>query len=110
LKAYRKEGFVKIPESIKKATQEYRDECDTLQEFIDDEYAVGIENKCKLSELRKVYNRWLKENHCHHAHYTPQELRKQLIKKGIEVMNGKVHTNYCYGIELPTTGEKGEII
>jgi len=57
-----KENRLGIPEEVKKATQEYRDEMDVLAEFISTMCIENPEIKSTTKELYQAYCKWCEEN------------------------------------------------
>jgi putative DNA primase/helicase len=64
LEGFRKwrENRLGIPEEVKKATQEYRDEMDVLGEFISTMCIENPEIRTATKELYQAYCNWCKEN------------------------------------------------
>ncbi|MGD1042170.1 MAG: phage/plasmid primase, P4 family [Sedimentisphaerales bacterium] len=69
-----------VPESIRDATQQYRDEQDPLRDFFEDECIFGPTAYVTVADLRKQYETWAGANG---QKYTlgPREFNKRLTDK-----------------------------
>ncbi|PSH02784.1 MAG: hypothetical protein CXZ00_15655 [Acidobacteria bacterium] len=79
LRQWRKQGL-NDPQEVLAATQEYRDEEDALQLFIEEECEVSTRVATQASTLYRAYNRWVKEA----GEYVmgTKEFSKRLQEKG----------------------------
>lgn len=59
---WRLDGGLKIPTAVKEATEEYQDEMDVLNAFIEECCEVGADKKVLNSDLYKAYKEWCDRN------------------------------------------------
>jgi len=100
IKLYRKEKFRKLPEKVKIATSSYIDECDKLQEFIDEKCTMGEKFRVKGTAIMEQYNTWLRKNGPKMVSLSNKEFYQLLKDKNIEVKPGQGGAVACYGIGL----------
>lgn len=99
---WQQNGGLTTPEAVRKATNAYRSEMDTLGDFLRECCVRGDAEKVAASELYESYSGW-----CRHNGYTVWGGRKlggELRSRGIPLWesNGK---SYRRGIDLTLTGE-----
>ena len=95
LRQWREQGL-NDPKEVLAATQEYRDEEDALQLFIEEECAVSTRVATQASTLYQAYNRWVKEA----GEYVmgTKEFSKRLQEKGF------IKTKKPYGFSYQGIG------
>ncbi|MDZ4181820.1 MAG: phage/plasmid primase, P4 family [Candidatus Cloacimonadaceae bacterium] len=83
-KLYRKEGLKQLPQSLATAMEDYKHECDTLEQFIE-EKCVKMEGKrLPLSSFTNAYNEWAGVNGVGKS--TSRRLGDEMRKNGYEVV------------------------
>lgn len=94
------------PEIVRGATDEYREESDTLGQFFDERVTFGVEEKCARSDLRLQYEQW-----CAEAGHKPlgakriaARLREKGVANGKDYSNGKTRDGWK-GVSLKLTTE-----
>ena len=98
------------PEQLITALQKYRKDYDTLAEFIVECSSNPLEDrevgqmKCRISELRQVYQRWCQENG--YRAMNSRNLRNELEKKGYVIKPGAQGLTYVYGISVEMIDNK----
>jgi len=60
---WQRAGGLQAPESVRAATDEYRDEEDTVTQFIDEHCVISPDARVGHRELYKEYTRWAKDLH-----------------------------------------------
>jgi len=101
---WQKEGM-KVPDDVKYAIDDYKNEMDPVQRFIDDECIVSETCKVKISELYTCYTDWSHEN----KEYVLStiKLSKRLVEKGFKKERNK-HGRYWQGIGIVDTEHQEE--
>ncbi len=61
-RSYRDEGGIRAPETVQAATREWRDEVDTIGQFVADECFLAAQHTVKSSRLYGRWKQWCKEN------------------------------------------------
>jgi putative DNA primase/helicase len=59
---WRYHGGLTLPEAVKGATEEYRDEMDVLNDFIEECCEVGANKTVLTSDLYRTYKEWCERN------------------------------------------------
>jgi putative DNA primase/helicase len=77
--AWQKEG-IKTPAKVMAATDDYKDEMDVIQQFIDDCCFVGEKYTAKVNGLYEEYCKWCDENNVHET--SSIKFTKKLKDKG----------------------------
>lgn len=84
------------PETVKAATQEYRDESDTLGQFFEERCNFGDGHTCARADLRLQYEQW-----CTEAGHKPvgakkiaARLREKGVTAGLEYSTGKTRDGW----------------
>lgn len=87
---YRKNGLGDYPQSVKVALEEYRDECDILAQFMQENYQNMPEQKVALKNLTARFNEWAPQNghKTSESHRLGKLLRQHDYK--IETGNGRL--------------------
>lgn len=88
--AWQSEGL-NPPESVRKASQTYRNDNDIVEEFIEDKCDIGINNSVKASDLYKCYSRWCDENGHYAISNTKFGIRMTKKYKKVRKNNGRVY-------------------
>ncbi|WP_333861988.1 phage/plasmid primase, P4 family [Clostridium sp.] len=103
---WQKEGM-EVPEDVKLAIDDYKNEMDPVQRFIDDECIVSETCKVKISELYTCYTDLCHEN----KEYVLStiKLSKRLVEKGFEKERNK-HGRYWSGIGILDTEHQEEFV
>jgi len=117
---YYQQGNLTIPESLTKVLNKHMKEFDNLAEFIVEcsdnplEDRAPSDMKCRITELRKVYEIWCKDN----GYYplNTRNFRRELEKKGYQIKKGPHGYIFVYGIAVttidnqPTMSVSGDIL
>lgn len=97
--AWQREGL-EIPDSIKDASKEYRNEMDQIQAFVDDCCDVGKNYQVKASELFRNYDDWAAETNNYKYNVTrfgakiANKFEKVRKRDGNYYIGLKIHENY----------------
>jgi putative DNA primase/helicase len=86
------------PDEVRKATEGYQAEMDTLQEFIDACCFKHKEAKIKASILLEAYGKWSGET------VTPKAFTQRLVAKGYPSERGTGGAAFYKGVGLPSGG------
>lgn len=86
LKAWKADGL-KIPDHIRAATSDYRDEMDIILSWMDECCAVAPDVSCMKTSLYDSYKYWCTENG--HRYLAANKFTRQLGDKGIRVAPDK---------------------
>jgi phage/plasmid-associated DNA primase len=103
-KRYKTEGMKVLPPSMQKAMAEYTQECDSLRQFIEEQYVIengelGMENAAvKLKDFTANYNAWCKENNYRSSN--SRTLAGELRSAGYEVDRGHSNALYIRGMGI----------
>lgn len=102
MRLYRAEKL-EPPESVEKATEEYRHDSDKIEQFIDEcVHEVGGNACVSTKQLYRRYVRWCFENGVYAESQTrfTQAMRNKgyIVKKAYSAIGG--HSNHVMGIEL----------
>ncbi len=73
---------IKTPEKVLAATDDYKDEMDVIQTFIDDCCVVGERYTAKINDLYSAYCKWCDDNNVHEL--SSIKFTKKLKDKGFE--------------------------
>ena len=96
----KQDGF-EIPETIQRATNEYKQSQDIFKMFIDEEcQKVDEKEYDKLKDLRISYNRFCDENRMNSCQKNPIEFKKLLSDYGYKNGKGFHNDNIVYGLML----------
>lgn len=93
---------LKEPKEILEAVQEYRDECDDLQQFIDDYCILKHDAYVTNKDLTDAYNRWSNSN------LTPKKFSLKFNEKARHIgvtQARKTYGTFWRGIGLPAGAE-----
>lgn len=97
-KNYLKEGMGDIPEKMRQAMEEYKEECDIIQQFMDQECKVVNNKSVSLKYFTKKYNDWRIANG--HREIYSTKVKKELQGKNIRVENGTGNKMTVFGLEI----------
>jgi len=95
---YQKERLNPYPEAVSIAINEYAEECDTLKQFISENYVTISTANTLMKDFTTRYNEWCKLNH-----YPPSNSRtlaSELRNEGWRVENGNYNKMIINGIGL----------
>ena len=94
-----------IPDVVKDATDEYRDENDTIGDFftylMSQGWAVSKNNgkeKCELKNLYEIYKTYIEESGAYLAYKGTKQLSKAIKEAGWTVSKGSGNKTYVYGV------------
>jgi putative DNA primase/helicase len=98
---------LKIPESIRAATQDYRDEQDPLKDFFENECEFGANCYIAVTAFRQWYDDWAKKTGLKYT-LAPQQFNARLRDKNCEQKTkdtttdtGKIEPTRCWiGVTL----------
>ena len=91
---WQKEGMT-IPDIVKYSTDDYRNDMDPVQRFLDDECIVSETCKSKISELYDSWENWAKKNNEYVL--SSIKLGKKLVEKGFKKVK---NTNGWYWLGI----------
>jgi len=99
------ENGLAMPEKVRLATQEYRDEVDTVAQFLDDHCVLSADARVTHLELYKAYTKWCKD-----LRLWPEGSRAfgKAVKSRFEsnkMTNGMTY----FGIGLPLNAPAGQL-
>lgn len=77
---WRQNGLDNEPEIIKEQREEYREEMDMVQRFINDCCVVDSTRKESFSDLWDTFNRWAIKNKENSSHYTSTQFGRDIVK------------------------------
>ncbi|MFP3976011.1 MAG: phage/plasmid primase, P4 family, partial [Dehalococcoidia bacterium] len=97
---WQQEGL-KTPDRVRAATDDYRREMDSIEQFIDDCCVVEATASVKSSTLYEFFRTWASDN----GEYTlsGKKFSNRLVEKGFEKKKAKNGVQFC-GLGLPVTG------
>ena len=113
MKLYQQDMKMTIPDELHQVLKKHRKDFDNLSEFIIECSENPLEDrdvgdmKCRITELRKVYETWCRDNGYHPMN--SRNLRKELEKKGYTVKKGSYGYIYVYGISVVTVDNKASM-
>jgi len=81
LAMWRGEGLG-MPDSVRRATSDYRSEMDVLGEFIDESCVISTTAEVTVAALYEAYTRWCEQNH--EKAIKKRTLGERLIEKGFD--------------------------
>lgn len=93
---WQREG-TEIPDKVKEAINDYRDEMDTIEHFLDDCCLIGDQYTANVGDLYDRYCEWCSENREHEL--SSIKFTKKLKEKGYEQGRNMV-TRYWKGLGL----------
>jgi putative DNA primase/helicase len=98
LKSWKEEGLQSFPQAVKEATDEYKEDSDTIGQWFEQKMIKHPASSIKSSEAHKDYKNWCLEN----GYYG---VGNKVFKAGLEEMgfriNKKSDGNYWEGFGLP---------
>ena len=97
--SYKEKGLM-VPDIVSSATQEYREETDTLGAFIDENCVLDKEHKCALKNFTKAYIKWCEENNEYAAEKTSKQIAGLLRSRGFDAKKGTGNRTYIWGLDL----------
>ena len=89
-----------IPDIVSSATQEYREETDTLGAFIYENCVLDKEHKCTLKNFTKAYIKWCEENNEYAATKKNKQIASLLRARGFDAQKGTGNRTYIRGVDL----------
>lgn len=78
---YSANGQIFVPDTVKKATAEYREESDVLAGFISDCCEIGNQHWCYTSELYQVYLQWSSNNSDNIIYKNQHSFTKAIVER-----------------------------
>lgn len=95
-----KEGL-EMPDEVKKATEEYRQESDSIQAFLDEcTISAGPLIQTPLKELWAKYFKWCEDNGERPAVANSRQFSIVLREKGLEIRNGTRNVTTIFGLSM----------
>ena len=101
--SYAENGLI-VPEAVSSATQDYREETDTLGVFINEKCQVGEDWECLLKDLYNSYKEWCENNKEYATAKNSRQLAGLLRERGFDVCRGTGNKNYVIGL-IPSLEE-----
>ncbi len=99
---------LKMPDSVRDATRDYRTEMDVILSFLDSNVEYGPDNKVKVGELYSSYEQWCVDSH---ERVTPKRQFEQKLKeRGYETKAGSGNVKYWHGFRLSLEGETSAMV
>ena len=95
-----------MPEKLKDAGNKYRNEMDTLGQFIEDKCNVNPDYSVKVSELHSEYQKWSEENLTTNKVLGLKSFSQKMEERFIK--DKRRDANYFIGIELDIFSTKEE--
>lgn len=95
-----------MPEKLKEAGNKYRNEMDTLGQFIEDKCNVNPDYSVKVSELHSEYQKWSEENLTTNKVLGLKSFSQKMEERFIK--DKRRDANYFIGIELDIFSTKEE--
>lgn len=89
-----------MPDAVKKATEEYRQESDSIQAFLDEQTLRTTYSKVPLKDLWQSYTVWCETNGERRVGSSNREFAAILREKGLDVKAGAKGLAFVYGLEL----------
>ena len=107
--SYCENGLV-VPDAVSSATQDYREETDTLGVFINETCQVGEGWECLLKDLYKSYKEWCENNNEYATAKNSRQMAGLLRERGFDVCRGTGNNYYVGGLgpsleEMPKEDE-----
>ncbi len=102
-------GGLRAPEEVKAATEEYREETDTLAAFISERCVEGTNLSIQAKQLYEPYKNWCEENG--EKYETMKGFSQRLVERGFEKQkDGSGRVRY-YGLALrPEDDDPGGLL
>jgi phage/plasmid-associated DNA primase len=92
---YKKEKLVVLPARVQEIMQYYTEDCDILNNFIDNCCTRGVDLKCTLKEFYDVFS-----SQYENRRIQQKTLSKRLQDAGFEVDKGTAGRHYVYGFSV----------
>jgi putative DNA primase/helicase len=101
-----------LPDVVKLATNEYRNEEDVIGAFLNDCCVIREDFKCKLSDINGKFVEWLKATRGHSLGWTEKKAASQLRQHGFESFTNdgtwfRGLTLKCYAPAIPSARVMG---
>jgi putative DNA primase/helicase len=96
---YQCNGLV-VPETVVKATSEYKSESDTLAAFISEKCVENTVAKVHTTRLFQSFKEWAKENNEYEQIRSSRAMIGLLRDRGYEVSSGSQNKHYVHGLGL----------
>jgi P4 family phage/plasmid primase-like protien len=103
VRVWRRNGLL-IPASVLEASSEYFTQEDMVAEWIKNYCEPGPDFKTPVRDVTRSLNSFL-SGIGRQRHYSPVQVRAELIAKGYTVQEGKARMQFLYGFKLAHDGE-----
>jgi putative DNA primase/helicase len=97
-------GGLGVPDVVRKATDQYREEMDDFEDFVEDCCVVGKDQRVRASDIYQAYKDWVPGG----TRPLPRkDFKAQLAKRGFrDSRSGKDGSTYYHGLNLRNDGRR----